>query len=104
MFGTDLKMDTVEFFDDASNAERRQLPQAVSPPGSKGLSGESRIAKVLGAAFLNMRPFLTFFIMAEAMLSRSKSSWKSCLAWVIISGTWRGFLASLSMSYMILIW
>src|SRR3972149_493034 len=106
MFGADLKMDMIEFLDDASNSEARQIPQSTaSNPGiaatdAQGVFFETfRISKVLGPTLLNIRPLLTFLVRAETMLPGSISTLKSRLARLIISVKCRGLWDSVSISY-----
>ena len=100
MLVADLTMNMIEFFDDASNVERRQVPQSACPPGS---GGASRMAKVFRPTRLNILPRCTFLIMDEVMLSESMSTPKRSLARLIISEIWSGSLVALSMSYAMLI-
>ena len=108
MFGADLKMNMIEFFDDASNSEVRQIPQSTaSNPGIAAIDAQgvffetSWISKVLGPTLLNMRPLLTFLVRAETMLPGSISTLKSLLARLMISVRCRGSLALVSISYTI---
>jgi hypothetical protein len=66
-----LTMNMIEFSDDASNSEERQIPQSTaSNPGIAAIEAQgvffetSRISKVLGPTLLNMRPLLTFLVRA----------------------------------------
>jgi hypothetical protein len=105
MFGADLTINMIEFSDDASNSEGRQIPQSTaSNPGiaanAQGVFFEtSRISKVLGPTLLNMRPLLTFLVRAETMLPGSISTLKSRLARLIISVKCKGPWDSVSISY-----
>ena len=108
MFVADLTMDMIEFSDDASDLEGRQIPQSTaSNPGiaatdAQGVFFEiSRISKVLGPTLLNMRPLLTFLVRAETMLPGSISTLKSLFARLMISVRCMGSLASVSISYTI---
>jgi hypothetical protein len=81
MFVADLTMNMIEFFDDASDLEGRQIPQStasnpgIAAPDAQGVFFEtSRISKVLGPTLLNMRPLLTFLVRAETMLPGSIST------------------------------
>lgn len=101
-----LNMNAVELFKDSAQAERSQVfAQAAVPcfkvygPGSS----VSRIVKVLALTRLNIFWFLTFLLIAETTLSRSRSTLKFCLALSMISVIWRGFWAASSTSYTILI-
>ena len=99
MVGADLTMNMIEFFDDASDLERRQIPQSA-PPAS---GGSSRIAYVLRPVLWNIFRRWTFLMIEEVMLSRSMSMLKRSLARLRISDIWRGSLASFNMSYAMLI-
>lgn len=86
-------MNTVEFLDNVAHAEGSEVSQVIVP-GSKVTGdqelfsdAESNIVNVLASTLLNMRPLLTFLVMAETMLSRSRSTLKSFLARAIISVT-----------------
>lgn len=70
-----------------------KLPSLVQRFWYQGLfsEDESSMVKVFGATLLNIRPPLTFLVMAETMLSRCRSTLKSFLARVMISVMWRGF-------------
>lgn len=92
MFGADLTMNMIEFFDDASNAERHQIPQSTaSNPRIAAIDAQgaffetSRISKVLGPTLLNIRPLLTFLVRAETMLPGSIPTLKSLFARLMIS-------------------
>jgi hypothetical protein len=106
MVGTDLTMNMIEFSDDASNLEGRQIPQSTaSNPGIAATDAQgaffetSRISNVLGPTLLNMRPLLTFLVRAETMLPGSISTLKSLFARLMISVRCIGSLASVSISY-----
>src|SRR4030042_22539 len=99
MFGADLTVNMIEFSDDASDLERRQIPQSA-PPGS---GGASRIAYVLRPVLWNIFRRWTFLMIEEVMLSRSMSMPKRSLARFRISDIWRGSLASFKILYAILI-
>ena len=109
----DLTMNMIEFSDDASNSEGRQIPQSTASirkvtekvmdyrDGQEVFSDASKTSKVLGATLLNIRPLFIFLIMAETMLSLSMSTLKFSLARLMISERCRGSLAAVSMSYTI---
>lgn len=108
MLVADLTMNMIEFFDDASDLEGRQIPQSTaSNPGIAATDGQgvffetSRISKVLGPTLLNVRPLLAFLVRAETMLPGSISMLKSFLARLMISVRCRGCLALVSISYTI---
>ena len=95
MLDADLTMDTIEFVDDPSNAERNQIPQSL-PPGS-GVS--SKTVYVLRPVFWNILPRWIFLLIEEVMLSRSMSMPNCSLARLRISDICSGSLASFNMLY-----
>jgi hypothetical protein len=77
-------MNMIEFSDDASNSEGRQIPQSTaSIPGIAWIDAHgvffetSGISQVLRPTLLNMRLLLTLLIRDETMLSGSISTLKS---------------------------
>jgi hypothetical protein len=66
--GIGMTMNMIEFFDDASNLEGRQIPQSTaSNPGIAAADAQgaffetSSISNVLGPTLLNMRPLGSIF-------------------------------------------
>jgi hypothetical protein len=101
-------MNMIEFFEDASNLEGRQIPQSTASNSGiaatyvQGVFFEtSKISKVLGPTLLNVRPLLAFLVKAETMLPGSISMLKSFLARLMISVRCRGCWALVSISYTI---
>ena len=102
-------MNAIELFDDIANGKWCQVSQSIIP-GLRSydqevfFEGLCNMVNVLGATLLNILPLFTFLVMAETILSRSRSMLKSCLARRMMSATWRGCCDERSMSCMKLIW
>ena len=80
VLGIDVNMDAVELFDNVANGEGCKISQSTASLLKVACcqwflsEAGSNMVNVFGPTLLNMRPLLTFLVIAETTLSRSKST------------------------------